>query len=279
MSLDQLVDDLRDDEGEAPERAERHDARGSLELVDLGDRRLLWVRAFAVLDAEVGEDEREEAVLLHVVLRKLLRRADRVGADFGEVLKLLAEGSGRRGDVRRDRLLELGVADAEVAAAGVVLLMQGRGDLNLVGFLFALAAGTCWGLYILVGAALGRHTTEGNGLALGMAVASLVAVPFGVAEAGTALVQPWVLVAGLGVALLSTVIPYSLELEALRKIPPRVFGILMSLEPAAAAAAGWVLLSQALGPRELTALVLVSAASLGVTLGRRPDAMPLQPLE
>jgi uncharacterized protein YbdZ (MbtH family) len=97
---------------------------------------------------------------------------------------------------------------AVLAAGGVVLLMEGRGDLNLVGFLFALAAGTCWGLYILVGAALGRHTTEGNGLALGMAVAALVAVPFGVADSGTALIQPWVLVAGLAAVLLSSVIPY-----------------------------------------------------------------------
>lgn len=75
---------------------------------------------------------------------------------------------------------------AVLAAGGVVLLMEGRGDLNLVGLLFALAAGTCWGLFILVGAALGRHTMEGNGLALGMVVAALVAVPFGVADSGTA---------------------------------------------------------------------------------------------
>src|SRR5262245_24269761 len=97
---------------------------------------------------------------------------------------------------------------AVLAAAGVVLLMEGRGGLNLVGFLFALAAGTCWGVYILVSVALGRHTTEGNGLALGMAVAALVAVPFGVAQSGRALVQPRILVSGLGVALLSSVIPY-----------------------------------------------------------------------
>src|SRR5262245_60312882 len=129
---------------------------------------------------------------------------------------------------------------ALVAAGGVVLLMEGRGDLNLAGFLFALAAGACWGLYILVGAALGRHTTEGNGLALGMAVAALIAVPFGIAESGTALVQPWILAIGLGVALLSSVIPYTLDLEALRRIPPRVFGILMSLEPAVAAIIGLV---------------------------------------
>ena len=149
---------------------------------------------------------------------------------------------------------------AVLAAGGVVLLMDGRGDLDLVGVLFALAAGACWGLYILVGAALGRHTTEGNGLALGMAVAALIAVPFGVADSGTALIEPWVLVAGLGVALLSSVIPYSLDLEALRKIPPRVFGILMSLEPAMAALIG---LDRAPG---VAALVAVDR---GAVRGRR----------
>jgi len=160
---------------------------------------------------------------------------------------------------------------AVLAAGGVVLLMEGRGDLNLVGFLFALAAGTCWGVYILVGAALGRHTTEGNGLALGMAVAALVAVPFGVADSGTALIQPWVLVAGLGVALLSSVIPYSLDLEALRQIPPRVFGILMSLEPAMAALIGFIVLQESLHWSQWIAVLCVVAASAGATRGARPD--------
>ena len=158
-----------------------------------------------------------------------------------------------------------------LAAGGVVLLMEGRGDLNLVGVLFALAAGTCWGLYILVGAALGRHTTGGNGLALGMAVAAGVAVPFGVADSGTALIQPWVLAAGLGVALLSSVIPYSLELEALRKIPPRVFGILMSLEPAMAALVGLIVLQESLRWSQWTAVLCVVVASAGATRGARPD--------
>ena len=160
---------------------------------------------------------------------------------------------------------------AVLAAGGVVLLMEGRGDLNLVGILFALAAGTCWGLYILVGAALGRHTTEGNGLALGMAVAAMVAVPFGVADSGTALIQPWVLVAELGVALLSSVIPYSLDLEALRRIPPRVFGILMSLEPAVAALIGLIVLQESLLWTQWIAVLCVVAASAGATRGARPD--------
>jgi inner membrane transporter RhtA len=156
---------------------------------------------------------------------------------------------------------------ALLAAGGVVLLMEGRGDLNLVGFLFALAAGTCWGLYILVGAALGRHTTQGTGLALGMAVAALVAVPVGVADSGMALIKPWVLVAGFGVAVLSSVIPYSLDLEALRKIPTSVFGILMSLEPALAALIGLVVLQESLHLSQWIAVLCVVAASAGATRG------------
>lgn len=160
---------------------------------------------------------------------------------------------------------------AVLAGAGVVLLTEGGGELDPVGVLFALAAGACWGLYILVGAALGRHTTEGNGLALGMAVAAVMAVPFGVADSGAALIQPWVLIAGLGVALLSSVIPYSLDLEALRKIPPRVFGILMSLEPAMAALIGLIVLQESLQWSQWLAVLCVVAASAGATRGARPE--------
>ncbi|WP_407697496.1 EamA family transporter [Solirubrobacter deserti] len=154
-----------------------------------------------------------------------------------------------------------------LAGGGVVLLMEGRGALDTVGVLLALAAGAFWGLYIVVGAALGRHTTEGNGLALGMVVAAAVAVPVGVADSGTALLEPWVLAAGLGVALLSSVIPYTLDLEALRRMPPRVFGILMSLEPAAAALIGLALLGETLSWSQWVAVLCVVAASAGATRG------------
>lgn len=160
---------------------------------------------------------------------------------------------------------------ALLAAGGVVLLMEGRGALDLVGFFFALGAGVCWGVYILLGAALGRHTTEGNGLALGMVIAALVAVPLGVASGGAVLVHPRILIAGLGVALLSSVIPYSLDLEALRKMPPRVFGILMSLEPAMAALIGLVVLHEALRPSQWIAVACVVVASAGATRGARAE--------
>lgn len=161
---------------------------------------------------------------------------------------------------------------ALLAGAGVFLLTEGRGELDLVGALFALAAGVCWGLYILASAALGRHTRDGHGLALGMAIAALVAVPFGVAHAGTALLQPAVLVAGIGVALLSSVVPYSAELEALRRMPPRVFAILMSLEPAMAALVGLVVLHESLHASQWLAVLCVVVASAGATRGGSPEA-------
>lgn len=164
----------------------------------------------------------------------------------------------------------LDVLWALLAAGGVVLLMEGDGDLDLLGVLLALAAGAFWGLYILVGAALGRHTTEGNGLALGMVVAALIAVPVGVVDSGTALLQPWVLAAGFGVALLSSVIPYTLDLEALRRLPPRVFGILMSLEPAMACLIGLVVLGESLGALQWVAVLCVVVASAGATRGADP---------
>nr|WP_307856574.1 EamA family transporter [Catenulispora pinistramenti] len=158
---------------------------------------------------------------------------------------------------------------AVLAGGGVLLLTEGGGKLDLVGVLFALAAGTCWGLYILAGAALGRHTSEGDGLALGMAVAAVMTVPFGAADGGATLFRPWVLALGLGVALLSSVLPYSLDLEALRRIPPRVFGILMSLEPAVAALIGLVVLGESLGWSQWVAVLCVVAASVGATRGAR----------
>lgn len=154
---------------------------------------------------------------------------------------------------------------ALLAAGGVVLLTEGGGDLSVLGLLLALAAGVCWGGYILLTAALGDRTTDGKGLALGMAVAAIVVMPVGVVESGTDLLHPSVLVIALAVALLSSVVPYSLELEALRSIPPRVFGVLMSMEPAVAALAGLVVLGETLRIPQWIAVCLVVAASAGAT--------------
>lgn len=153
-----------------------------------------------------------------------------------------------------------------LAGAGVVLLSPWTGAaLDPLGLGLALAAGSLWAMYILITPHVGRRFTGGNGLALAMSVAALIVLPFGIASAGTALLRPVLLLAGLGTALLSSVIPYSLEMEALRKLPTRLFGILMSLEPAIAGLVGWIVLRENLSIRALIAMGLVIAASIGAT--------------
>jgi inner membrane transporter RhtA len=159
-----------------------------------------------------------------------------------------------------------------LAGTGVVLLTRVQGGLALPGVLFALAAGACWAAYILLAAKLGSKSSDGKGLALAMVVGSAVALPFGISSAGTAMLDPVVLAAGLAVALMSSVIPYSLELEALRRMPPRVFGILMSMEPAVAALAGLALLGEHLKPAQWVAVCCVVVASVGSTRSARPEA-------
>ncbi|MDX3662353.1 EamA family transporter [Streptomyces sp. ID05-26A] len=158
-----------------------------------------------------------------------------------------------------------------LAGTGVVLLTGVQGGLLWTGVLFALAAGACWAAYILVTAKLGSQTTDGKGLALAMVVGAVIALPFGIGTAGTAMLDPLVLAAGFAVALMSSVVPYSLELEALRRMPPRVFGILMSMEPAVAAVAGLLLLGEHLAPAQWVAVGCVVIASVGATRSARPD--------
>jgi inner membrane transporter RhtA len=107
-----------------------------------------------------------------------------------------------------------------------------------------------------------------DGLAVAMAVAAVLVVPFGASEASAVVDQPGLLLVVAVVALMSSIIPYGLELVALRRIPTRVFGVLMSLQPAAAAISGWLILRQQLGPPELAALVMVTLASVGITAAR-----------
>lgn len=155
-----------------------------------------------------------------------------------------------------------------LATIGIVLLAapwQEGGGLDSAGVAFALVAAGFWGLYILLAQRAGRFFDGGEGLAIAMVWAALIPLVPGIAQGGTDLLDPALLAAGFGVALLSSVIPYSLETEALRRMPANVFGVLMSLEPAVAALAGFLVLSQALGARELVAIGLVVAASIGVT--------------
>ena len=167
-----------------------------------------------------------------------------------------------------------------LAGLGVALLgLKGDTSVPLSGLALALLAGMFWAGYILASARVGRVLPGIDGLAIALLVAAALALPFGAAGAVRAVQDGHALAIGFAVALLSSVIPYGLELTALRTIPTRVFGVLMSLEPAAAALAGLVVLGQHLTSRQLVALVLVSLASVGVTLGSRGDRPAPQPLE
>jgi inner membrane transporter RhtA len=162
----------------------------------------------------------------------------------------------------------LDVAWAALAAAGIVLLTDpGGGGVDTLGVVLALVAAACWAAYILIAQAAGRVFTGGRGVALAMAVAVLVPVGPGIAGGGSALLEPRWLAIGCAVALMSSVLPYSLETEALRRVPANVFGVLMSLEPAVAAIAGFAVLGQDLRARDIVAIALVVAASIGVTRG------------
>ncbi|SDQ08444.1 EamA family transporter [Actinopolyspora saharensis] len=160
---------------------------------------------------------------------------------------------------------KLDVVWAVLAALGVLLLSRVEGGLDPVGVGCALLAAAFWGGYIIMGAKLGDRTTGGGGLAVGMAVGAVLVLPFGVLESNTALLSPEVLAMGLVVALMSSVVPYSMELEALRRIPARVFGVLMSLEPAVAALAGLIVLREGLSALQWLAVGCVVVASVGAT--------------
>lgn len=169
---------------------------------------------------------------------------------------------------------------ALLAAGGVVLLgVDTASGIPLSGLALALLAGLFWAGYILASALVGRTLPGTDGLPIALAVGTLMALPFGASGASVVLDRPTLLVPAFAVALLSSVVPYGAELSALRRMPTRVFGILMSLEPAAAAIAGLLFLDQRLQAREVAALFMVSAASAGVTLGRREGSVPAQPLE
>jgi inner membrane transporter RhtA len=154
-------------------------------------------------------------------------------------------------------------------AAGGVLLLGGVGSPNLTGMLFALFAGGLWAAYILLNARLGQTFAGGSGLAMAMAIGTLPLIPIGIADAGSNLLHPGLIAVGFGVAMLSSVVPYSLELEALRRIRPPVFSVLMSLEPAMAALAGFVVIGQSLSAIDVIAIALVVTASAGATRGAR----------
>ncbi|MFI6694465.1 EamA family transporter [Streptomyces sp. NPDC050433] len=153
---------------------------------------------------------------------------------------------------------------AGLALAGVVLLSGGGFDrLDPVGAAFALAAGAMWATYIVFSARIGQRFPQADGLALAMAFGAVLTLPLGIVEAGSKLIVPSTIGLGLAVALLSSVLPYTLEMLALRRLPASTFAILMSIEPAVAAMAGFFILHQAMSFTDALAIALVIAASMG----------------
>ena len=160
-----------------------------------------------------------------------------------------------------------------VGLAGVGVVLLGRGGTGAVhggghgavvtGVVFALVAAACWAGYILLSRATGRRFAGSSGLVIAMVVAAVLVTPPAVISGGAALLRPDVIATGAAIGLLSSVIPYRLELETLRRVPARVFGIWMSLEPAVAALAGLVILGEVLAPSQWLAVGCVIVASAG----------------
>ncbi|MEU7579759.1 EamA family transporter [Streptomyces sp. NPDC041068] len=160
---------------------------------------------------------------------------------------------------------------AGLALAGVYLLGSGGfGQLDAVGAAFALGAGAMWAAYIVQGSRAGARFPRLDGLAIAMAVAALVSLPLGVGAAGGTLLEPGVLALGLAIAVMSSGVPYTLELLALRRLPAATFAVLASLSPAVAALAGYLVLGQGLSLPQCAAIAMVVAASAGAVLtGKR----------
>jgi inner membrane transporter RhtA len=166
-----------------------------------------------------------------------------------------------------------------LAVAGVLTLgLAGRPDggaghaLDLVGVALVLVSAAFWALYVVAGSRASAAVPGRGGLAVAMTAGALALLPFGADGAVRVAGRPHLLLVALGTAVLASVVPYTLELAAMRRAPRRVFGILLSLEPAVATLAGWVLLGQRTGPVAIAAVAVVIAASAGATLTARAPA-------
>ena len=162
-----------------------------------------------------------------------------------------------------------------LAGTGVLLLGLQPGEVTLAGAGFALLAGGGWAAYILLSARTGARWPGLDGLAVASLVATVMLAPLAVGSAGEALLDPRILAIGAAVGLLSSVIPYSCEMVALRRLRPAVFSILMSLEPGAAALAAIVVLGEFLTPAQWVAMACVVAASVGATRSGRALTEPV----
>ncbi len=161
-----------------------------------------------------------------------------------------------------------------LAAGGIILLSPDLGgDLDVLGAGLCLLAGAFWAAYIVLAERVGREFEAASGLSVALVVGAALLLPIGIAEGGADLLEPELLAAGFALAMLSSAIPYSLELEALRHLPKGTFGVLMSLEPAAATLVGYVALHQDLAATQLLAVAMVVIASAGAL---RSAAIPVR---
>jgi inner membrane transporter RhtA len=152
-----------------------------------------------------------------------------------------------------------------LAATGVALLSSAGGSLDVVGIVLAASAGACWAGYILLSQRVGRAIEGMTGLTIALSIGAIGMAPYGIIDGGRSLLHASIIGKGAAIAVLSSAVPYSLELAALRRLKASVFGVLMSLEPAMAALSGLILLSQHLRPREWIAVGCVMIASVGAT--------------
>ncbi|WP_227025683.1 EamA family transporter [Streptomyces fodineus] len=161
---------------------------------------------------------------------------------------------------------------AGLAAAGVLLLSRSGTALDATGIVCATVAGCCWGGYILVGKRLAERVPDGSGLALAVAWGALLSLPYGITQSGARLLDPGTLAVAAAVAVLSSVVPYTFQLEALRRLTPRAFGVLTSLEPAIGALIGRCLLGQHLTAAQWAGVAAVGLASVGSTRTEKRSA-------
>jgi inner membrane transporter RhtA len=161
----------------------------------------------------------------------------------------------------------LDVVWAVLAGAGIALIAPWGGQgIDMVGMLFALAAGGCWAVYIVLGGRVAEVLPGNTAVAVGMLFATLAVLPFGLASGQLAALTPGLLGLGAALALLSSALPFTLEMQALKSLPTRTFSILMSIEPAAAAVCGLLFLHEHLALSQWLAVGLVVVASAGSTL-------------
>ena len=154
-----------------------------------------------------------------------------------------------------------------LAAIGIVLIAPwSNNGIDLLGVLFALLAGALWAAYIVLGTKVSKIMKGGDAVATGMLFASILIVPFGILENGLTNLTPTFLYLGIALALLSSAIPFTLEMKALGQLPARTFSILMSLEPAAASIFAFIFLQEHLAFNEILAVVFVVIASVGSTI-------------